>query len=69
MWQHQTLYAPFDFTIQKSMNEVSEEEDKIRTEQPRYYRFNTLIFEKVKLEYSLKFQQFFSFNLKYFRKQ
>ncbi len=42
------------------MNEVSEEEDKIRTEQPRYYRFNTLIFEKVKLEYSLKFQQFFS---------
>ena len=60
LWQHQTLYAPFDFTIQKSMNEVSEEEDKIRTEQPRYYRFNTLIFEKVKLEYSLKFQQFFS---------
>ncbi len=60
LWQHQTLSAPFDFTIQKSINEINEEENKIRLEQPKYYRFNTLIFEKVELEYYQRFQEFFS---------
>ena len=59
-WQHQTIYAPFDFTIQKSINEISEEENKIRLEQPKYYRFNTLVFERVKLEYNLRFKEIFS---------
>lgn len=60
LWQHQTLFAPFDFAIQKSEMEINSEKDKIRLEQPKYYRFNISIFEKVELDYYQKFQEFFS---------
>lgn len=60
LWQHQTLFAPFDFAIQKSDMEINSEKDKIRLEQPKYYRFNISIFEKVELDYYQKFQEIFS---------
>ena len=59
LWQHQTLYAPFDFTIQKSEKELDIEKSKIRQEQPKYYRFNTSVFEKVKLSYIKRFNEVF----------
>ena len=60
LWQHKTLYAPFDFTIQKSEAEISSEKEKIRLEQPKYYRFSISIFEKAELDYYQKFQEIFS---------
>ena len=60
LWQHKTLYAPFDFAIQKSEAEISAEKEKIRLEQPKYYRFSISIFEKVELDYYQKFQEVFS---------
>ena len=59
LWQHQTLYAPFDFTIQKSEKELDIEKSKIKQEQPKYYRFNTSVFEKVKLSYIKRFNEVF----------
>ncbi len=52
LWQHSTLYAPFDFTIQKSEEELIEEKNTIEIKQPRYYRYDSSIYDDVVEDYT-----------------
>ncbi len=52
LWQHSTLYAPFDFTIQKSEEELVEEKNTIQIKQPRYYRYDSSIYDDVVEDYA-----------------
>lgn len=40
-WQYETLYAPFDFAILKSEEEIAKEKQEIRRNHIPYYVFNT----------------------------
>ena len=40
-WQYENLYAPFDFSIRKSSEELQGERLQAQREQVPYYRFNT----------------------------
>ncbi|WP_283639899.1 HD family phosphohydrolase [Mesonia mobilis] len=39
-WQYENLYAPFDFAILKSEDEIAEEKEEIRNKHTPYYNFN-----------------------------
>ncbi|MEO2060496.1 MAG: HDIG domain-containing metalloprotein [Mesonia sp.] len=39
-WQYENLYAPFDFAILKSEDEIAEEKEEIRNKHTPYYDFN-----------------------------
>ena len=59
IWQHSTLYAPFNFTILKSEQELAEEKQTIEIQQPKYYRYDSSIYENVILKYNEKFKLVF----------
>lgn len=59
IWQHPTLYAPFNFTILKSEQELAEEKQTIEIQQPKYYRYDSSIYENVILKYNEKFKLVF----------
>lgn len=45
-WQHETLYAPFDFNVKKSAEELSEERTKINAGHIPYFSVNdSVVFE------------------------
>ena len=64
IWQHPTLYAPFNFTIQKSNEELKKEKLTIELEHPKYYRFDLKVYEDVFLKYSDQFNLYFPKNQK-----
>jgi len=39
-WQYETLYAPFDFAIQKSEAEIKREKEKIKENHTPYFNYN-----------------------------
>lgn len=47
-WQYENLYAPFDFAILKSDEEIAAEKSKIRETHIPYYEFDVSIAEQVK---------------------
>ena len=59
IWQHSTLYAPFNFTILKSEQELAVEKQTIEIQQPKYYRYDSSIYENVILKYNEKFKLVF----------
>ena len=62
-WQHESLYAPFDFAILKSEDEIAEEKEEIRNKHTPYYNFNEDIPKQVTnsldAEINLVFSDFF----------
>ncbi len=52
-WQYDNLYAPFDFSIHKSEEEIEKNKEQIRKESKKYFLLN----EGVKKEVSLAFQK------------
>ncbi|MEO1012655.1 MAG: HDIG domain-containing metalloprotein [Bacteroidota bacterium] len=46
-WQHENLYAPFDFSIIKSEAEIEAERTATKRDQLDYYRYDTAIAEEV----------------------
>ena len=48
LWQYDNLYAPFDFAIQKTTKEISEEKFTIEKNSKKYFKFNTKIINEVK---------------------
>ena len=58
-WQHSTLFAPFNFTILKSEQELAEEKQTIEIQQPKYYRYDSSIYENVILKFNEKFKLVF----------
>lgn len=57
-WQYNTLYAPFDFAILKSEEELESEKNEILNQNSNYYRFNENVFDQVKLSYKNNFSNF-----------
>ena len=57
-WQYNTLYAPFDFAILKSDEELESEKKEILNQNSNYYRFNENVFDQVKLSYKNNFSNF-----------
>ncbi len=62
LWPHQTLYAPFDFTVLKSIEEINKEKEIIEFQQPKYYRFETSVYESVQKRLDERFETFFPNN-------
>jgi putative nucleotidyltransferase with HDIG domain len=58
-WQSENLYAPFNFAIKKSQNELDQEKLEIETSTPIYFEVNEDIKLEVLSNYILRFNQTF----------
>ena len=47
-WQYENLYAPFDFAILKTNEELADEKEQIRENHTPYYNYNTAIPKQIK---------------------
>ncbi len=55
-WQFENLYAPFDFSIQKTNAEIEKEKQVIESNQLPYYRYDQAEVNRVEEEFEEKFQ-------------
>ena len=55
-WQFENLYAPFDFSIQKTDTEIAKEKQVIESNQLPYYRYDQAEVEKVTENFEQKFE-------------
>lgn len=55
-WQFENLYAPFDFSIQKTNDEIAKEKQAITDNQTRYYRYNEEVVKSVNSALDEKFE-------------
>jgi putative nucleotidyltransferase with HDIG domain len=58
-WQSENLYAPFNFAIKKSQDEISTEKIEIETSTPVYFDADNSVEENVLSEYNERFNQTF----------
>ncbi len=58
-WQSENLYAPFDFAIQKSEDEITAEKTRITTNSVLYFDVDTLVVNKVTKLYEQGFYNAF----------
>ncbi len=61
-WQYENLYAPFDFSIRKTAEEIESERENIRGNQVGYFSYDTGIAEDVIASYENSFVQVFTSN-------
>jgi len=54
-WQFENLYAPFDFSIKKSDEEITLERQEIEKNQPQYFRYDQSMADDIRLKYSTTF--------------
>ena len=59
-WQYENLYAPFDFPIHKSDEELALENQVIRDNQLTYYRYDENIVKQAEQAFENRFPIFFS---------
>jgi len=59
IWQSDNLYAPFDFAIQKSDDEIDIEKEAIEKDKQLYFAVNKNVFERVRSNYSNGFNSLF----------
>lgn len=59
-WQYENLYAPFDFAILKSSEELSSEKERISKEHIPYYEFDERVVREVKSDLNQQFENVFS---------
>ncbi len=57
-WQYDNLYAPFDFAIQKSEDEIDKEKQQIEASKKLYFTYNENVIIRVKENLSNKIFQF-----------
>lgn len=60
LWQYETLYAPFDFAIHKTDEEIKQNKDEIRTNHPDYFKYDAAIKDLVYNGYEEKFNSYFT---------
>ena len=58
-WQSENLYAPFDFAIKKSAEEITSESEQISTQSPVFFDVDTVAFTLIKNDYTLAFDRLF----------
>ena len=59
-WQHENYYAPFDFSINKTTDEIASEKLALKEKTTNYYQFDDQIVAQVAKEYAILFPQAFS---------
>ena len=60
-WGYETLYAPFDFAIIKSENEINKEKERLRLEAITYFDVDASQREKALTAYAANFENYFPF--------
>jgi len=58
-WQSENLYAPFDFAIKKTAEEIEAEKKQIRLQSPVFFDVDTTVITTVKNEYTSAFERLF----------
>lgn len=58
-WQYDNLYAPFDFAILKTPEEIEAEKEKITEEHIPYYDYDAEIADSVKADFQEEFTEIF----------
>ena len=59
-WQYENLYAPFDFSINKSKDDVAREKRQIQDEKLDYYKFDQEVYNEVSATFERRFPVIFS---------
>ncbi|MBS9464336.1 HDIG domain-containing protein [Flagellimonas sp. 389] len=59
-WQYENLYAPFDFSIKKTDEELLLEQQSIKSKKLDYYNYDEKVYDEVLEEYSNSFNRVFS---------
>ncbi len=59
-WQYENLYAPFDFTIKKTQEEIAEEMQLIESRHPDYYTYDDQLANGVYEGFEERFSEYFS---------
>lgn len=59
-WQYETLYAPFDFALLKTKQELEQEKKKIQLQSTPFYEYNQSIPEQVEAKLSTAFKSAFA---------
>ncbi|HLT42714.1 MAG TPA: HDIG domain-containing protein [Sphingobacteriaceae bacterium] len=60
LWQYETLYAPFDFAIHKTDNEIEQNKDEIKSNHTDYFKYDVATRDLVYQGYKEKFNTFFT---------
>ena len=60
LWQHENLYAPFDFPLKKTAEQIKAEEAQITEHSTVYYRQDTTAFTSALQEFQQKKNDYFS---------
>jgi putative nucleotidyltransferase with HDIG domain len=58
-WQYENLYAPFDFSVKKSAEDIADERQKVTDALFNYYRYDEDIAKEVYEEFDAKFSDAF----------
>lgn len=58
-WQYDNLYAPFDFPIHKTSEEIEREKDEIAKSVLPYYNYNTAVYVRVASDIENQFSEYF----------
>ncbi len=58
-WQSENLYAPFNFAIKKSAEEIREQKEDIRSSSPVYFDINLTVKDDISSDYLDKFNAIF----------
>ena len=59
-WQYENLYAPFDFSIKKTADEITEERNAIESDQVEYYYYDEAAASEAYQVFADKFPVIFS---------
>ena len=59
-WQYENLYAPFDFSIKKTPNELAREKKAIEDRQVSYFTYNETVAQEVLAKYDESFPIIFT---------
>ncbi|WP_350291467.1 HDIG domain-containing metalloprotein [uncultured Croceitalea sp.] len=61
-WQYENLYAPFDFSIKKTDDDLIAERKQLEANKSDYYTFNEQVYKEVVNKYASSFESTFSSN-------
>lgn len=60
LWLYETLYAPFEFSLKKSENEINKEKQAIEDASVTYYTKDSLVFSSVLKSYNKRVAAYFN---------
>ncbi len=60
LWQHDNLYAPFDFPLKKTEQQINSEKQQITNQSTVYYKQDTTAFISAKQKFEQKKNSYFN---------